>query len=99
MQEANIQDLQEIKSKIFNSDNSCCYGKNCKEHSLNRGARREDNEDPIYGLAYGFLTMTHFWDADNGKSAYVWSGLYPNSFKICSLFICQRGQLYLDSGC
>ena len=22
----NIQDLQEIKSKIFNSDNSCCYG-------------------------------------------------------------------------
>ena len=90
----NIQDLQEIKSKIFNSDNSCCYGKNCKEHSLNRGARREDNEDPIYGLAYGFLTMTHFWDADNGKSAYVWSGLYPNSYLKSVAYLFANGGNY-----
>ncbi len=77
----NPQDLQEMRSKVLNTDGTQCNEDNDPNHPIVRGARQEDETDPIYGFeGVALVTSTHFWKADDGDSKLNWLNLTPNAY-------------------
>ena len=89
------QDLQEMKSKILNSDGTQCNENNDPNHPIVRGAFQEDVDDPIYHYIKGVtVTQTHFWNADEGENQLNWITDKPNAYMKTKAYIFSNEKNY-----
>ena len=75
----NIQDLQEMRSKVVYNDGSQCNENYNKNYPLVKGSFVEDESDPIYYYLSQTTTFTHFWKADDGDNQRNWVINSPNA--------------------
>ena len=89
----NPQDLQEIRSKIINTDGTQCNLDNDNNHPIVKGSFQEDKTDPIYFKWEDAATFTHFWKADDGDYQKNWI-VFPNALMKTYAYLFSNGGIY-----